>query len=150
MTIRTDDPRQEELVGLLNAFIDSEPRLRIWADYPDITEAEDDATDYWACVQVSTEFAAFARTHGWQACVVRATSPEHPMAFDHAWVRLARDGVVSDVDWTARQFHSLHEPDGHDRNILDLPWPLAWDPAAIAPEDHPIVGIYAALKLENR
>lgn len=141
---------RERLLALLNAYIESDPRLEIWRNYPDITEAQDEYTDAWACEQVSAEFAAFARTHGWQVAVLRADSPEHPMAFEHAWVRLIRDGVVSDVDWTARQFHNLFEPAGHDRDVMDLPWPLVWDPAAVFPEHHPIVGTYAALNLEIR
>lgn len=139
----------DELLTLLNAYIDSDQRLQIWRFYPDITELQDEYTDQWACEQVSAEFAAFARARGWDATVVRGTNPEHALAFDHAWVRLTRDGKTTDVDWTARQFHNLFEPAGRDRNVLSLPWPLAWSPTAIAPENHLIVGTYAAVALET-
>ena len=139
-----------ELIALLNAYIEADPRLEIWQHYPDISEAEDDYTDTWACEQVGAEFASFARGIGWDAVVIRGEDPDAPMAFGHAWVRLTRDGVVSDVDWTARQFHNLHDPDGHDLAVLTLPWPLAWDPAAIAPEDHLIVGQYATVTKEGQ
>jgi hypothetical protein len=139
----------DELLGLLNAYIEADQRLQIWRFYPDITELQDEYTDQWACEQVSAEFAAFARARGWEAAVVRGSEPGHPMAFDHAWVRLTRDGQGTDVDWTARQFHNLFEPAGRDRNVLSLPWPLVWSPAAIAPEHHLIVGTYAALTLED-
>jgi hypothetical protein len=147
--LRSDDPRDDALLDLLNAYISSDPRLQIWANYPDITEAQDEQTDTWACEQVSAEFAAFARALGWDASVVRADEPEATMAFEHAWVRVTRDGVTTDVDWTARQFHNLFVEGGHDPAVLALPWPLAWAPAAIAPEHHPIVGTYAALTLED-
>jgi hypothetical protein len=138
-----------ELEKLLNAYIESDPRLEIWRNYPDISEAEDDYTDRWACEQVSAEFAAFARSNGWDAVVLRGENPEAPMAFDHAWVRVTRDGVVSDVDWTARQFHNLFCV-SRDPAVLALPWPLAWDPSAIAPEDHLIVGQYATVSKEDQ
>lgn len=139
-----------DLVALLTAFIDSDPRLDIWRRYPDISEAEDDYTDTWACGQVSAEFAAFARNRGWDAAVVHADDPEHPLAFDHAWVRLTRDGVI-DVDWTARQFHNLHVIGGHDPAVLGMPWPLAWDPAAVGADyPHPVAGPYDTITLENR
>lgn len=144
------DARSAELIGLLQGFIDAEPRLDVWRRYPDITEAEDDYTDTWACAQVSGQFAAFAREQGWQVVVVHADEPEQPLAFDHAWVRLTRDGRSTDVDWTARQFHNLYAAEGHDPNVLSLPWPLAWDPAVIAPEDHLIVGRYATITKEGR
>lgn len=144
------DARPRELINLLQSFIDSDPRLHIWRRYPDITEVEDNYTDTWACVQVSEQFATFAREHGWDAAVVHADEPEQPLAFDHAWVRLTRASRSTDVDWTARQFHNLYVAEGHDPNVLSLPWPLAWDPAAIAPEDHLIVGRYASITKEDR
>ncbi len=149
MTLHTDDPRQEELVGLLNAFIDAEPRLEIWRHYPDITEAQDEYTDAWACVQVSAEFAEFARGLGWDAAVLDGIDPEHPFAFDHAWVRLTRSGRTYDVDWTARQFHNLHAINGRDPAVMALPWPLIWDPAAVGKNIHPVVGEFAAVTKNN-
>jgi hypothetical protein len=142
-------PGLDELLALLNAYIDADPRLAIWSRYPNVSEEEDDYTDGWACEQVSAEFAAFACTRGWDAAVVHGVDPGHPLAFDHAWARLTRDGKTTDVDWTARQFHNLFVPDGRDPAVLTLPWPLAWSPTAIAPEDHVIVGTYAALTLET-
>ncbi|QOD06042.1 hypothetical protein [Pseudarthrobacter sp. BIM B-2242] len=150
MTIRPEGPHDTAIAALLNTFIDSDPRLDIWHRYPDISETEDDYTDGWACEQVSAEFAAFARKHGWDAVVVHADDPKHPLAFDHAWVRLTRDGSALDVDWTARQFHNLHDSDGNDPAVLTLPWPLAWDPAIVGRHSHPVAGPYDTITLEDR
>lgn len=140
----------DELKALLQGFIDSDLRLRIWRDYPDLSEVDDNYTDGWACEEVSTEFAAFARGLGWDAAVVHGNDPEEPLAFDHAWVRLARHGAVSDVDWTARQYHNLFLADGYDPDVLALPWPLSWDPSTVGPNAHPIVGQFAAVTKEDR
>lgn len=139
-----------ELISLLNAYIASDPRLAIWRDYPDISEEQDNDTDIWACEEVSAQFAAFARSLGWAADVVRGEGAEHPLVFDHAWVRLTRSGVVTDIDWTARQFHNLFVPDGHDPAVISLPWPLAWDPGIAGPDVHLIVGEFAAVSKEAR
>lgn len=72
MTLGSECKEDAALVSLLTAFIDSNPRLDIWRRYPDISEAEDEATDTWACGQVSQQFAAFAREHRWDAVVIRA------------------------------------------------------------------------------
>lgn len=138
-----------DLLALLNAYIDSDPRLEIWRNYPDITEAQDGYTDTWACEQVSAEFAAFARTLGWDAVVLRGEDPVVPFAFEHAWVRLTRDGVITDLDWTARQFHNLFTI-SHDPAVLALPWPLAWDPAIVEPDSHLIVGRYTTVTKEGQ
>lgn len=137
------------LIALLNAFIDSDPCLDIWRRYPDITEAEDESTDTWACVQVSAEFTAFARGLGWDAVLLDGIEPEHPFAFDHAWVRLTHSGRVYDVDWTARQFHNLHVVGGRDPAVLTLPWPLVWDPAVVGKNIHPVAGEFAAVTKNN-
>lgn len=142
--------RATELIGLLNAYINADGRLEIWREYPDISEEQDNFTDGWACEDVSAQFAMFARSFGWDAVVLHGKDAEHPLAFDHAWVRLTRDGVVSDVDWTARQFHNLHDPDGHDPAVLSLPWPLAWDPAIVELDSHLIVGRFATVTKEDR
>jgi hypothetical protein len=139
-----------ELIALLNAYIESDPRLAIWRDYPDITQEQDDYTDTWACEEVSAQFAAFARSLGWDAAVVHGTDPEEPLAFDHAWVRLTRDGVSSDVDWTARQYHNLFVTGGHDPNVLTLPWPLAWAPHIVGENAHLIVGAFATVTKEDQ
>lgn len=141
-----DAPRIEPL---LQNFIDSEPRLSIWRNYPDISEADDEIADGWACKSVSAEFAAFARGQGWDAVVVHGEDPEEGLAFDHCWVRLAGRGFVRDIDWTARQFHNLFVPDGHDPNILSLPWPLAWAPHLVEQPGHLVVGRYAKVTVDN-
>jgi len=138
--------RVEELKVLLGAYINADDRLEIWRNYPDVSEAEDDYTDSWACEEVSTQFAAFARSFGWDAVVIRGEDAEHPFAFDHAWVRLTRSGNVFDVDWTARQYHNLHEVDGHDPAVLNPPWPLVWDPSVVGPDAHLIVGSFASAR----
>jgi len=142
----TDADGVSELIALLNTYIASDPRLEIWRHYPDITEGQNDYTDTWACEQVSAEFATFARSLGWDAAAVRGENPDHPFAFDHAWVRLTRDGRTTDIDWTARQYHNLHEADGHDPAVLNLPWPLVWDPAVVGPDAHLIVGSFASAR----
>lgn len=140
----------EELRSLLGAYINADGRLQIWRDYPDITEGQGNFTDSWACEEVSAQFAAFARSFGWDAVVIHGKDAEYPLAFDHAWVRLTRAGAVSDVDWTARQFHNLHDADGHDTAVLALPWPLAWDPAVLDEDTHLIAGRFATLTKEDR
>lgn len=140
----------DELRALLGSYINADNRLEIWREYPDITDEQNDATDSWACEEVSAQFAMFARASGWHAVVIRGKDAENPMVFDHAWVRLTRDGVVTDVDWTARQFHNLFVPDGHDPAVMSLPWPLAWDPAVVDPDSHLIVGEFATVTKEAR
>lgn len=134
-----------EIAALLQAYIESDPRLTIWRHYPDISDADDDYTDRWACQEVSSEFVAFARSRGWNAALVHAEDPDEGFAFDHFWARLTGPGFIADIDWTARQYHNLHELDGHDETVLSLPWPLRWDPAAAGNSSHPVVGGYAQL-----
>lgn len=140
-------PDRSGLAGLLQAYIDSEPRLSIWRNYPDISEADDEIADGWACKSVSAEFAAFARAQGWDAAVVHGEDPDEGLAFDHYWVRLSRPGTVRDVDWTARQFHDLFAPNGHDPKVLSLSWPLAWAPHLVEQPGHLIVGTYARVSV---
>lgn len=134
----------KELQSLLGTYIESDPRLGIWNRYPDVSDADDAYTDTWACEQVSSEFTAFARSHGWDAEWIRGADPENPLAFDHSWVRLTRDAFVVDVDWTARQFHNLNVVYGYDSDVLSLPWPLVWDPSVAGPDTHPIAGRFAS------
>ncbi|MEO3931396.1 hypothetical protein WMO79_01095 [Micrococcaceae bacterium Sec7.4] len=129
------------LESLIGAYKASDPRLDIWRRYPDISEAEDQLTDGFACKQVSEGFAEFAWGQGWNALAVLAEGAEDPMADDHAWVRI-RDGLWSyDVDFTARQYHNLHRPEGHDSAVLALSWPLVW----VYRGEHPVVGKFAGL-----
>lgn len=139
-----------ELEELLDSYIASDSRLEIWRQYPDISDEDDDYTDGWACEEVSAEFAAFARELGWDAAAVHGKDPAAPLAFDHAWVRLLRHGKTFDVDWTARQYHNLHDHDGHDPAVLTLPWPLTWDPIVVGVDAHPIVGDFAAVTKEDQ
>jgi hypothetical protein len=138
-----------KLTSLLKDYIDSDPRLHIWRQYPDISEDDDNYTDRWACQEVSTEFVAFARARGWDAALVHAEDPEEGLAFDHYWVRLTGLDYITDVDWTARQYHNLFEPGGRDPNVLSLPWPLAWAPHVVGPDAHLIVGRYATITLSG-
>jgi hypothetical protein len=126
---------------LVGAYTASDPRLDIWRRYPDISEAEDEFTDGFACEQVSAGFAEFARKQGWNAIAVLAEGAEHPMADHHAWVRI-QDGVwIFDVDFTARQYHNLHRIEGRDHAVLALPWPLVW----MYMGKHPVAGKFARL-----
>jgi hypothetical protein len=72
MTSRTSI---DELIALLTAYIQSDPRLEIWRDYPDISEADDAYTDGWACEEISREFTAFARQHDWDLGIVAGADP---------------------------------------------------------------------------
>lgn len=127
------------LEDLLAGFAAAEPRLDIWRRYPDISEAEDALTDSFACEAVSALFAAYAGSQGWRAVTVRAEGAEAPLADYHVWVRLTCEGRSVDVDWTARQYHNLHRPEGRDEAVLALPWPLVWP----ATGQHPVVGKFA-------
>jgi hypothetical protein len=128
----------DELIG---AYAASDPRLDIWRRYPDISEAEDEFTDGFACEQVSAGFAEFARERGWNAIAVLAEGPEHPMADYHAWVRISDGAWSHDVDFTMRQYHNLHRAEGRDHAVLALPWPLVW----VATGEHPVVGKFTRL-----
>lgn len=122
---------------LLAGFEAADPQLDIWRRYPDISDDEDDATDEWACGEVSEQFAAYAQSQGWEAEIVEAVS-EHPMADEHVWVHLHRGGQVTAVDWTARQYHNLNAI-SRDPEVLAAPWPLTWDPRE-TPDEHPLMG----------
>lgn len=135
-----------ELDELLAAYKENDKRLDVWRRYPDLTETEDAFTDYWACEEVSREFAAFARSRGWESLVIHADGAQTPFADYHYWVRLIRPHLeVYDVDWTARQYHNLHEVDGHDPAVLDLPWPLVWNPLPDL-DAHPIAGVFDTVR----
>lgn len=127
------------LEALIEAYVASDPRLDIWRRYPDISEAEDAVTDGFACKQVSAGFAEFARDRDWNAVAVLAEGADHPLADEHAWVRITHLGRSYDFDWTARQYHDLH--DGCRDKVLALPWPLVWP----ATGEHPVVGKFAGL-----
>lgn len=133
------------LEQLIAEYKDGKPAADIWRRYPDITEAEDAQTDTWACEQVSSDFAAFARERGWDAVVVFAEDSPTPFTDYHAWVKLTySDGTTAAVDWTARQYHNLKQESGHDPAVLNLPWPLVWAPALRGA--HPIVGTFRTIK----
>ncbi|MCC3292612.1 hypothetical protein [Arthrobacter sp. zg-Y1110] len=132
------DP-EAETAQLLAGFTGTDPRLDIWRRYPDITEDEDEATDDWACGEVSAQFADYARSEGWDAEVVEAQADD-PWADLHVWVQLRRDGRTVAVDWTARQYHNLKEL-SRDPKVLAAPWPLTWDPDQ-DPGEHPFMGSF--------
>jgi len=129
------------LTALIGAYIASEPRLDIWRRYPDVSGAEDELTDSFACIQVSAGFAEFARARGWEATVLLAEGAEHPMADHHAWVRILDARWYIDVDFTARQYHNLHRVEGRDHAVLAQSWPLVWD--AAYRDGHPVAGRFA-------
>jgi microcystin degradation protein MlrC len=134
----------ERLKQLIAEYRKCRPIVDIWRRYPDITPGEDAQTDSWACEEVSRSFADFAKRRGWDAVFIYAEDADVPFTDYHAWVQLTQDGVTRAVDWTARQYHNLHQVDGHDPAILDLPWPLVWEPSA--PGVHPIVGTFRTVK----
>lgn len=139
LTAALTDTGMRDLVA---GFVSSDPRLDIWRRYPDITEDEDEATDDWACGEVSAQFADWARGQGWDAETVTAQSHD-PWADEHVWVALRRNGKVTAVDFTARQYHNLNEI-SRDPKVLGAPWPLTWDPAE-SPGVHPLMGSFRLL-----
>lgn len=133
-------PAPPSLQALIGDFTASDPRLDIWRRYPEISWEEDESTDYWACEQVSAEFAEYARARGVDAQVFTATA-HHEWADLHAWVCITSGDTVTAVDWTARQYHNLHEEGGRDPKVLAAPWPLVWDQSR-AGNEHPFMGPY--------
>lgn len=131
-----------DLQSLIDGFTASDPRLDIWRRYPDISWDEDEATDYWACEEVSAGFAAYARARGVDARVFTATA-DHEWADVHAWVCISSGDTETAVDWTARQYHNLNAEGGRDPKVLDAPWPLVWDQNG-TPGRHPLMGSYTA------
>lgn len=134
------------LEALLQAYKEHAPQVDIWRRYPDVTEQEDDATDQWACDEVSRSFAAFARTRGWDAVIIHCSEAENPWADYHVWVRLTRPGTPTvDVDWTVRQYHNLPVEGGHGPDTQSLPWPLMWDPE-VRGDEHPLAGKFGRVR----
>lgn len=125
------------VVKLTNDFKAADPRLDIWQRYPDISEAEDEYTDSWACAEVSAEFAEFARGAGWDARIVLVDA-DADFADQHVWVELHRERQKISVDWTARQYHNLFEV-SRDPAVMSAPWPLVWFPEQ-RPSQHPLMG----------
>ena len=128
------------LQGLFADFTASDPRLDIWRRYPDISWEEDEATDYWACEEVSAQFAEYARARGVDAQVFTAIA-DHEWADRHAWVCISAGGQVTAVDFTARQYHNLNTDGGRDPEVMAAPWPLVWDQESSGGV-HPLMGSY--------
>lgn len=137
----------DEITALTWAFADSDPNLDLWRRWPDVSEAEDAFSDQFACEQVSERFTAFARSRGWTAITVEGADAVHPFADYHYWTRLLQGEEMVDVDWTARQFHNLHEAGGRDPKVLDLPWPLVWE---ADDEIHPVAGRFTRMRSFTR
>lgn len=137
--------------ALVAAFAVGTPNLDIWRRWPDVSASEDAFTDSFACEQVSHAFTIFARDRGWDATTVIGDEAETPFVDYHVWSRLFRGPERWDVDWTVRQYHNLHGPGGRDPKVLDLPWPLMWQPA-LAPVStpdgraHPVAGRFGRLR----
>lgn len=132
------------LAELLSGFRAATPRLEIWRRYPDISEAENDTTDLWACAEVSAEFSAYAAARGRTAETVTVLA-DHPLADEHVWVQLHNPCTadITAVDWTARQYHNLHVLSS-DPRVLAAPWPLVWNPVS-SPQNHPLLGGFRLL-----
>jgi len=128
-----------ELQELIDGFASAEPMADVWRRYPDVSADEDDATDTWACDQAGARFAAYVGERGGAACVVRATEAEHPWADYHVWTRVVVDGEPVNVDFTARQYHTL---DGVGEAALSATWPLMWPGTEPV---HPLVGRFGAV-----
>lgn len=111
-TLRADkQPRlPRELVAALREFPDTHVMLSVWRLYPYVSEADDQATDYWACRQASELFVAFLSERGMTARLVLGVDAEAPFLGYHWWVRVDCPLATANVDWTARQFHNLHHP----------------------------------------
>lgn len=130
-----------------DAFIAARPELRIWRDYPNISQADGDLTDAWACHQVSDEFARFAADRGVHALRVTASRFADPWIGEHAWTVLlhSRRGRWH-VDFTARQFHNIDGP-GAERALTGV-WPLTW-PAPTESHWHPIAGGFTTITIDD-
>lgn len=110
---------------LLQDFEADCEHVALWRDYPDISEAQDEALP--ACEGISARFLAFARTRGFPAQLVRGEQADDPLVWTHAWVRI---GTLN-IDWTARQFHNLQPPPP----LEQLPTPLLWQGTGA---EHPV------------
>lgn len=137
----------DDIAVLTAAFTASEPRLDLWRRWPDVSPAEDDLSDSFACEQISESFTAFARGHGWTAVTVAADEAATPFVDYHRWTRLLLGPELWDVDWTARQYHNLHRIGGGDPKVLGLPWPLVWE---ADDENHPVAGRFARMRSLTR
>lgn len=107
----------DDLAAAVEVFRE-QPMADVWSRYPAVSELENDATDEVACQTMSDWFAG---TMPGALVVVGSASP-FPLVGEHVWVTLSYAGW--NVDWTARQFHNLHDPawEAH----ADLPCPLVW------------------------
>lgn len=124
-----------QLTRALQAFQAGEPRLRLWADYPQLTQEEHTLTDGWACREVSLQLVNFLRARELSALLVHAQEAEHPWHYEHYWARVGE----WEIDYTARQFHNLEHPPTHAHQ--NLPCPLIWR----AENGHPVSGSYRLL-----
>jgi hypothetical protein len=107
------------IAEVCDEFMQTDPHAWRWAEYPD--GEGDEWSDTVACVTMSRRFAKLCLRRGLAAEIV-----EGDVDGEHVWVRV---GTVN-VDWTARQFHSL-DPD--DPALQDLPCPFIWEG-----EGHPL------------
>lgn len=128
------------LTAALDAFAASEPRIDIWRRYPHITEYEDEATDDYACDQVSRQLAVFLAARDFDVQVTVAGEADHPMACEHVWVTVSTPAGPLNVDFTARQYHNLEHPPAPEHQ--NLPCPMVW---AGAGNSHPVVGAFAQI-----
>lgn len=133
----------DAVAALTAAFAASDPNLDLWRRWPDVNAAEDAFSDQFACEQVSHAFTLFAREHGWDGTMLVADEAESPFVDYHAWSRLFRGPERWDVDWTVRQYHNLHQVNGRDPEVLDLPWPLVWTPDG---KTHPVAGSFSRMR----
>lgn len=126
------------ILAAAEAFSDTNPFVRPWARYPDVSAELDETMP--ACEGMSTAFYNFVDHEQFESVeVIEASAPLEADADYHRWVRIRCDGLVVNVDWTARQFHNLEwieELGDWNPEHADLPCPMIW--LGDGPE-HPVV-----------
>lgn len=123
----------------ISSFEATDARLSIWRRYPEVSEADNQVIDTYACREVSAAFARHAATHGLRTCLIEADDCDHPRVDRHWWVVVYVADQAECVDWTARQFHNLEHPPLPEH--ADIPFPLTWN----ADYQHPVVGRFATV-----
>lgn len=118
-----------DIEALLAAFEQADPRVQVWKRVPDVEEGADDE----ACEELSAAFTAFCLDRGHQAETLWVEGFVEDAHY-HCWTRVVVAGVTWSVDWTARQFHNLENPEAPEHQ--DLPCPLYWRTDQL---DHPVL-----------
>lgn len=131
-----------DLLTALREFPYTHPMMRVWRDYPMVTEAEDEATCEWADRQASELFVKFLAERGIPARLVLGECDQQHQDWDFLWwTRIDCPRGTVNVDWAARQLHNLEHP--HNPVHADLPCPMVWmSPTRYPSGAHPVIGVF--------